>query len=121
MVVLDYLTGNVLRRTVMLDERTGRLCLDDNGGAFPGYLSPAAQDLLLDRLRPIARFPRDLAAALERLDRPTARRLLQSGGFSQWLVGPRELTDLAERRATLASRLHALSHQHGKELVLSLE
>jgi len=120
MAVLDYLTGNVQRGIVSFDDDTGRLCVTDNTGAFPGYLTPQAQDLLLRRLRPLRQFPVGLDEALRQLDGPTAKRLLQNGAFSAWLVGPRQLTDLAERRSTLRTLLRAKVERYGTKTVFSL-
>lgn len=106
---LDYLAGNVERRFVRIDEETGRLCLNDNDSAFPGVIGAEAADLLLRRLRPVASFPAALADGLRRFDRAAARRQLQSGTFEDWLLGPRELTDLHERRSTLLTLVVARS------------
>ncbi|MBW2525144.1 MAG: hypothetical protein JRI23_13255 [Deltaproteobacteria bacterium] len=120
MVVLDFLIGNVERSNVAYDESAGALCVADNSGGFPGYLGPAAQDLLLRRLRPLRRFPAGLDEALRRLDEAKLRSLLQRGAFTDWLVGPRQLTDFAERRAALRTLLAAKIAQHGRASVLSL-
>jgi hypothetical protein len=120
MMALDYLTGNVQRGYVSFDDDTGRICVTDNSGAFPGYLTPEAQNLLLRRLRPLRRFPPGLDEALTQLDGPAAKRLFQSGSFASWLVGPRQLTDLAERRATLRTLLHAKVERYGSKAVFSL-
>jgi hypothetical protein len=107
LVVLDFLTANLERRALYYDEHAATGCLDDHRGAFPGYVAPIAIDSLLDRLRPIRHFPRGLARALERLDRPAVDAILRPRPFSSWLVTPRDVTDLLERRATLRTLLHA--------------
>lgn len=120
LVVLDFLTGNVLRRTVAYDEQSGRLCADDHDGAFPGYLGADGQELLLRRLRRIQRFPAGLDERLAQLDRAAVTGRLQPGRFTDWLVAPRPLLDLMERRTTLRTLLHARVQQHGASAVLPL-
>lgn len=107
MAVLDFLVGNVGRHAVFVEERSGRLCLAHHTLAFPGFVAPEAMDLLLERLRPVVRYPPGLAAALKRFDRQAARAALQGGPFASWLVGPREIVDLTERRTTLLTLVRA--------------
>ena len=120
MVVLDYLAGNVARRTLQLDETSRRICLLDQRDAFPGFLAPQAWQVLLERVRPIVRFPRGLAEALERLDRIRAEAELRAGRFNDWLVGPRDIADLTERRTTLLTLVHARIDQVGPDVAESL-
>ena len=108
MAVLDYLTGNIEGRSLWLSSDGARTCLGPQAGAFPGFLPPAAGQELLGRVRPIAHFPPRLEQALVRLDRSIAQELLLGGPFAQWLIGPRDLGDLLERRDTLLSLLQAL-------------
>jgi hypothetical protein len=110
MVVLDFLTANLGRRSLYYDEPAAVGCLEDHRAAFPGYVVPKAMDLLLDRLRPIRHFPKGLARALDELDRAAAESLLRAGPFASWLVTPRDVTDLLERRATLRTLLYARQH-----------
>ena len=119
-LVLDYLAGNVLRRVVFLDDTSGAIHLTANDSAFPSKVDPRAQDLLLVRLRPVARFPRGLRDALVRLDRARARALLAPGPFEGWLVSPRTLIDLDERRASVLTLIEARIAEHGEAAVLSL-
>jgi len=119
-LVLDYLSGNVLRRSVHYDEARGALHLTSNEAAFPQKVDPRALDKLLSRLRPVMRFPRGLRDALVRLDRTRARALFADGPFASWLVSPRTLIDLDERRQSLLTLLDARIAEHGPARVLSL-
>jgi len=107
MLVLDYLSANVIRRSAMLDEATGSLLLTENATAFPVNPDPRALDPILDRLRASARFPRGLRERLTRFDRTAAAAALAPGGFDTWLVSPRSLVTLDERRAGLLTLLEA--------------
>jgi len=117
-LALDYLAANVTRRTLLLD-RDG-LVLDDNREAFPRSVEPLAVDRLLRRLRPVARFPRGLRDALVAFDPERARQALAPGAFEGWLVSPRALIELEERRAGLLSLLEARIAERGAAAVLSL-
>lgn len=121
MLVLDYLAANAMRRTVLLDRESGALLLDDNREAFPVLTEQLAVDRLLQRLRPVARFPRGLRDALAAFDRERARdALAPAGSFDGWLVSPRALIELDERRAGLLSLVLARVAERGEDAVLSL-
>ena len=122
MLALDYLAANVTRRSLLLDRDAARaaLVLDDNREAFPLGAEPLAVDRLLQRLRPVARFPRGLRDALVALDPDRARRALNPGPFEGWLVPPRALIELEERRVSLLSLLQARIAERGEAAVLSL-
>ncbi|HVK70824.1 MAG TPA: hypothetical protein VM694_40495 [Polyangium sp.] len=119
-LVLDYLAGHVLRRAVHFDDVAGAIHLTDNAAAFPSKVDPRALDVLLSRLRPVARFPRGLQKALLAFDRDHARDLLASGPFETWLVSPRTLVDLDERRKSLLTLISARVAERGEPAVLSL-
>ncbi|MDI1443228.1 hypothetical protein [Polyangium sp. 6x1] len=119
-LVLDYLAGHVLRRSVHFDDVAGSILLTDNAAAFPSKVDPRALDVLLSRLRPVTRFPRGLQKALLALDRDHARDLLASGPFETWLVSPRTLVDLDERRKSLLTLISARVAERGEAAVLSL-
>ena len=119
-LVLDYLAGNVERRSVIIAERGGRLAAADNRTAFPGYVSPESLDIPLGRLEQVIRFPKDLKRVLADLDRETVTRQLIRGRFEDRLLGPRQLTDLMERRATVMTLLESRLLQYGDPTVLSL-
>jgi len=120
MVVLDYLAGNLGRQTVHLDEAGGQLYLVDNADAFPGFLSPEAAAISRRKLVALVRFPKGLGQALKRLDHSAAERLFCSGPFERWLLDPRQLIDLVERRTTLLTLLEARVVQYGQQVVFSL-
>ncbi|MBW2452985.1 MAG: hypothetical protein JRI68_00665 [Deltaproteobacteria bacterium] len=120
LLVLDYLAANVQRPGLIIDERGGRLVAIDNRTAFPGYVSPEALDIPLDRLELVVRFPAKLKTALAALDRESVTRQLVRGRFEDRLLGPRQLTDFAERRATLLTLLESRLLQYGKQTVFSL-
>jgi hypothetical protein len=122
-LVLDYLTGNVMRRSVLFDEATSTLQLADNDGAFPmksAFNLARGETRLLDRLKPVLRFPRSLRDALTRFDRVQAQKVFLAGTFDEWLLSPRTLMILDERRATLLTLLHARIDAYGEQAVLSL-
>lgn len=122
-LVLDYLSGNVMRRDVLFDETTSTLLLANNDGAFPwksAYNVSRGEARLLDRLKPIVRFPRTLRDALLRFDRARAKEILTSGAFESWLLAPRMLVTLDERRATLLTLVQARVDAYGADVVLSL-
>ncbi len=120
LLVLDYLAANVQRRGWIIDERGAALVAMDNRTAFPGYVSPESLDISLDRLERVVRFPAKLKATLTALDRESVIRQLDRGRFEDRLLGPRQLTDLAERRATLLTLLESRLLQYGEQTVLSL-
>jgi hypothetical protein len=122
-LVLDYLSGNVMRRSVLFDETTSTLLLADNDGAFPwksAYNVSRGEARLLDRLKPIVRFPRTLRDALLRFDRALMRETFTAGAFDSWLLPPRTLVVLDERRATLLTLIQARVDAYGEQAVLSL-
>jgi hypothetical protein len=121
MLALDYLAANAARRTLLIASSRDALVLDDNREAFPVAAERAAVDQLLRRLRPLARFPATLLAALTAFDRERARELLAPpGSFEDWLVSPRGLIELDERRAGLLSLIQARVAERGEAAVLSL-
>jgi hypothetical protein len=120
LLVLDWLAGNAARRGAWLDTRSGRLATFENAAAFPQRYDARATDPALARLREVVRFPTGMHAALRRLDRDTARDLFNHGDFQGWLLPPRSLVALDERRLTLLSLLEARFAEHGRAAVESL-
>jgi len=118
-LVLDYLSGNVLRRGVWLDAG-GVLRLIESPLAFPLHTDAGALDRTLRQLREVARFPRGLGAALRKLDRAGARAVFCPGEFETWLLPPRSLVELDERRAGLLTLIEARVMERGVDSVLSL-
>ena len=94
--------------------------LDDNREVFPPHAAALAVEQLLLRLRAVARFPRGLRDALTRFDRERAASALAPGGFDSWLLSPRGLIELDERRASLLSLLEAQVAERGAGAVLCL-
>lgn len=118
MLALDYLAANGARHAAL---RTGHgICLAENGTAFPPHADPPSLDRLLRRLRAAARFPRGLRDALARFDRARAAAVFQEGPFPGWLLSPRALVELDERRAALLTLLEARIAERGAEAVLTL-
>lgn len=120
MLVLDYLAAVVSRPTLLFLPEADALLLDDNRDAFPLHADPAAVEHLLRRLRDVARFPRGLRDALARFDRARAASVLAPGGFDAWLLSPRSLIELDERRAGLLSLIEAQIAERGAGAVLCL-
>ncbi len=119
-LVLDYLSANIMRRSVLLDDAASEILVAENDGAFQPKIDPRAEERLLDRLRPVVRFPRSLRDALNRLTRARARELLTPGDFDEWLVSPRSLMNFDERRVSLLTLIEARVVELGEQAVLSL-
>lgn len=120
-LVLDYLSGNIMRRTLVLDDAGTELLAIDNEGAFsPSKNFANAEAQLLERLKPVVRFPRSLLDALTKLDRVRAREVFQQGTFDSWLLSPRTLMLLEERRSTLMTLIASRIEEYGEAPVLSL-
>jgi hypothetical protein len=119
MLVLDYLAANVSRRFAVRFG-TSALVLADNASAFPAHVERSLLDRLLRRLRAAARFPRGLYDALGRFDRARASRTFNDGPFEGWLLSPRTVIELDERRAALLTLLEARIAEHGAAAVLAL-
>jgi hypothetical protein len=107
MLALDYLSANVLRRTALVDDVHGALLLVDNAEAFPLHVDPGALHRILAMLRGCARFPRGIRDALARLDRAASTAAFAPGDFATWLLSPRSLVGLDERRAGLLTLIEA--------------
>lgn len=120
MLALDYLAAYGTRGAVLYVPAREALIAEDNRDAFPDHVQRSLVDPLLRRLRAVARFPRGLRDALARLDRPRAEALLHPGRFEDWLVSPRSLIELDERRAGLLSLIEAQIALRGEAAVLSL-
>lgn len=119
-LVLDYLAGNIKRRSVLLDEAGTELMLTENDGAFPIKIVPHAEAHLLDRLKPVVRFPRALRDVLTKFDRRRAQEVLMPGTFETWLLSPRTLMLIDERRLSLLSLIASRIEEYGERAVLSL-
>jgi hypothetical protein len=120
MQVLDYLAGNVARRRALLDEQSGALVLLENDAAFPLHLEAHALDKLITSIRSFRRFPKGMLAALRRLDRPRALAIYSPGAFDTWLLPPRTLIELDERRASVITLIEARIAERDEASVLSL-
>lgn len=118
MLVLDYLAANVARREALRVDHA--LVLADNGSAFPPHANRPTLDRMLRRLRGVARFPRGLRVALGGFDRARAAAAFAQGGFATWLLSPRTLVELDERRAALLTLIEARVAERGAEAVLTL-
>lgn len=127
-IALDYLAGHVQRRVITLDADAGALILERNAAAFPPHVPAHALDRFLHRLAAVARFPRSLRDGLARLGPTEAAAALAPGamtapipeGFDDWLVPPRVLVELDERRVTLITLIQAEIDARGEAAVLSL-
>lgn len=120
MLALDYLAAFPLRRSVVFLPEAGALVLDDNRDAFSQHPDPAAILPLLRRLRGVLRFPRGLRDALLHLDRARASAIFAPGAFDTWILSPRNLVELDERRASLLSLIEAEVADRGEAAVLCL-
>jgi hypothetical protein len=118
-LVLDYLAINT-RRNVLLDEATSELMLVENDGAFPPKFTPQTEAHLLERLKPVVRFPRRMREVLTKFDRDAARSVFMPGTFETWLITPRTLMLLDERRMSLLTLIEARIAEYGEHIVLSL-
>jgi hypothetical protein len=120
MLVLDYLAAHLARRAVWLDEESHALALVDNMEAFAPRPEGPAIDKLLRDLRGVQRFPRGLLVALARFDREAAAATLNRGSFESWMLPPRTLVELDERRAALITLIEARVAERGEAEVLCL-
>jgi hypothetical protein len=119
-VVLDYLAANVLRARVFVDVERGKVQAADNESAFPGWVSSGALDTALSRVRPLVRFPAQLRERLRALDSRALAALLDAPRHEDALLGPRQLADYGDRRATLLSLMAARAVQYGESVAFSL-
>lgn len=118
MRVLDYLAANLGRRTAL---RSGRaLVLAENTFAFAPHPDAPTLDAMLRRLRAFGRFPRGLRDALARFDCAHAASIFEAGAFESWLLPPRVLVEIDERRAALLTLLEARIAERGAAAVLAL-
>lgn len=102
-VVIDYLAANVSRRSFVL--AGGALVLDDNDSAFPPHPEPSSLASMLRRVKEVKRFPRGLATALAKLDRAAMAKVINGDRFEGWLLTPRMLIELDERRLAVLTLL----------------
>jgi hypothetical protein len=119
-LVLDYLSANIMRRSLLLDDAATGLLATENDGAFPSKDFPNAEARLLERLKPVVRFPRSMFDALEKFDRVHAQEVFMRGPFETRLVSPRTLMLIDERRATLLTLIAARIGGYGEKTALSL-
>jgi hypothetical protein len=119
MLALDYLAANVGRRSATLVDGHA-LVLLENASAFPAHADRPLLDRLLRKLRGAARFPRALRDALVRFDHAAAARAFNEGPFGAWLLAPRTIVELSERRAALLTLIEARVAEHGADAALSL-
>ena len=113
MIALDYLAATSHRRSVFVvrdGDAGGRaigLVLFDNVNAFSPARARTASSALLKRLTSAERFPRALRAGLIALTPARAAELFAPREFDSWLLPPRALVELEERRAALLSLIEA--------------
>lgn len=107
LAVLDYLSASSVPGLVLYDEPRRELLLWENPSAFSEGQGEGALNDALAALRSIRRFPKELHAALAALDRDRARALFQPGAFETWLLPPRALIGLDERRAAVLTLIDA--------------
>lgn len=120
MLVLDYLAGNVFRRTAVVDRAARRLHLVDNRGVFFDHPDAKGLEPWLSRLREVRKFPRAFVGRLRALDRAKADALLHAGGFSDWLVPSRTIGELMDRRDAVVSLIDARIAEQGDAEALCL-
>ncbi len=120
MLVLDYLAGHLARRSVWVDADAHTLVLPDNTAAFPLHPDGGGLDRILRELRVVARFPRGLRERLAAFDRAKAAAVLAPAGFETWLLPPRTLIELDERRTGLLTLIEARVAEQGEAAVLCL-
>lgn len=119
-LVLDYLTENGTHRGVLVDDATSTMMVSGLEGAFPSKHFPHIENRLLDALKPVLRFPRGLREALTRFDRARAWEVFMPGTFDTWILSPRTLMLIDERRLSLLTLLEARIGEYGEQAVLSL-
>lgn len=112
-VALDYLTGNLFRRSVA-QEADGRLWLLDNRGAFTEHPDPRAVDIELDKLKRAQRHPAALLRTLATLDERTLDEDLRAGSYEEWLVHRRPIAEVLQRARALRGLVMARSAERGE-------
>jgi hypothetical protein len=119
-IVLDYLAGNVERRTAMMGPGDPPLYLLENATAFPDHPDHGNLDIRLDQLKKVTRFPRGFFARLYAFDKAAAESALHRGSFATWLVSARPIVLMMERRRAVLSLLEARAAEIGEDSALSL-
>jgi hypothetical protein len=107
LALLDYLSASTVPGSVLYDEPRRELLLWENPSAFSDGLGEGALNDALAALRSVRRFPKELRVALAALDRDRARALFQPSAFETWLLPPRALIGLDERRAAVLTLIGA--------------
>jgi hypothetical protein len=119
-IVLDYLAGNLDRRTAMMGPGDPPLYLLENATAFPDHPDHGGLDIRLEQLKQVTRFPRGFYARLRAFDRAAAEVALHEGPFASWLVSARPLVLMMERRRAVLSLVEARAAEIGEDNALSL-
>lgn len=115
--VLDYVAGNVFRRDAELTD-DGRLVLLDNRFAVADHVLPISANVLFDRVKAIARFPRSLERAIAALDEVALTRALQEGPYEDHLVTTRPLREMVLRARAVATVIAARREERGDQSLL---
>jgi hypothetical protein len=108
MLVLDYVSGNLFRRTVEEDTR-GNLWLLDNRGMFAEHPDPLAVDQTFEKLKRVHAFPKELRESLANVDEDALVSALEAGAYEEWLVQRRPLREMSVRTRAVRSLMDAVS------------
>jgi hypothetical protein len=119
-LVLDYLSANVRRTTVVLAADGQALFAVENAGAFVERVDPAALDSVLFQLKHVARFSRSLIQLLARARRSEIDAALHAGPFARWLVATRPISEMLERSRVVQSLVAARAAELGPDRALGL-
>jgi hypothetical protein len=118
-IALDYLAAVTVRPHLFVTQAApSRLVLFDNEYAFPVRPSIESMSSNLHRLRAVRRFPRALRDGLAALDPARERELFTGGAFDGWLLAPRGVVELDQRRLAVLSLVEAEIAARGEAAVL---
>jgi hypothetical protein len=118
MLILDYLAGNLVRRTFLVDESGPRILLADNDLAFAEIPDSGGLDRTLAVLQRVRAFPRPLVERLRAFDEKAAERVLRP--TSEWLVASRPTLQMMDRRKAILSLVDARVAEAGEGADLAL-
>ena len=119
-LILDYLAGNVSRSMAAYDPAARTLRLLDNRGAFLDHPEAKSLDIGLNHLKRVVRFPKRLVAKLRAFEPAAATALLRPGAFADWLLAPRSVAEMMERRHAILSLVDSRVAQSGEGAALAL-
>jgi hypothetical protein len=118
MLMLDYLAGNLGRRSFLIDTSQARILLTDNALAFAEIPDNGTLDRTLASLRRVTAFPRSLVAGLRAFDQARAETVLR--WTTETPVASRQVALMMDRRTAILSLVDARAALVGESTALAL-